>query len=277
MKQPLISIILPTYKHPPFLGRAINSVQAQSYKNWELLIIDDGLDPEAVAVIEEFKENDIRIHSYKNEKNTGIQKSLNRGINEAMGEYIARIDDDDIWIDTQKLKKQVVFLEEHKEYVLVGTNGSIVNERGDVYGTYQLSQSDVQIRRSILSKNCFLHPSVMMRKSTINDAGGYDESSSMKHIEDYALWLKLGMLGKFANLQDNTVILMVHEDSLTFNNRISQAYKMRILIGKYKYVYSGYIVAYILLTMRIIGFTFLKIIPIPNRLLYVIQKIYKEY
>jgi glycosyltransferase involved in cell wall biosynthesis len=273
----MISIILPTYKEAVYLRRAIESVMRQSYQEWELLVVDDGLVPAAKNIVQEYIQKDSRVQCITTTGMTGIQRSLNRGLVVAMGDYIARIDDDDEWVDVDKLKKQIAFLEENPEYVLVGTNGSIVTEKGVVLAVYVLPQTDAEIRSRILSKNCFLHPSIVARKDAIEHAGNYGESRSVQHIEDYALWLALGTEGKYANLPFNGVALTVHTGSLTFQHRLSQARRMRSIIGQYKQEYPRFIFSYILLSIRVIGFAILNIIPIPTKVLYVLQKVYKEY
>jgi teichuronic acid biosynthesis glycosyltransferase TuaG len=106
---PVISIILPTYNGATYISRAIESVAAQSYTDWELLVIGDGSTDTTAGIVAEYIKKDSRIQYVKNDSNLGIQKSLNRGLHLAQGKYIARIDDDDQWIDTEKLTKQLNF------------------------------------------------------------------------------------------------------------------------------------------------------------------------
>ena len=119
MKTPLISIILPVYNGENRLKEEIESVISQSYMDWELLVIDDGSTDNIKDIIDNFVKNDSRIRYIRSETNLGIQKTLNKGLKEARGKYIARIDDDDIWIDKDKLKVQLEFLENNKNYLFV--------------------------------------------------------------------------------------------------------------------------------------------------------------
>ena len=271
----MISIILPTYKDAPHLARAIESVRAQTRTDWELIVVDDGLYTR--NVIEHYVAEDSRITCIHHEHNLGIQRSLNAGLRTAKGEYIARIDDDDAWTDRDKLAKQVAYLEQHRDCVLVGTNAVIVDETGARLGTYVLPQTDTLIRTRILSKNCFLHPTIMMRTDAVREVHGYSESPQTRHIEDYALWLALGAYGTFANLADTTTALTVRPGSLTAQNRVTQVRHMRSIARQYRQVYPGFLWGQILLAIRIIGFVVIGVIPIPPRLLYAIQKVYKEY
>ncbi len=275
MNQPLVSILLPTYKDARHLRRAIESVLMQTHKNWELIIIDDGLSREPLEIVREYKEKDQRIFHLKNENNLGIQKSLNVGLASAKGKYIARIDDDDEWIDAEKLEKQARFLEENQEYVLVGTNAQIVDEEGKVLATYAMPSDDASLRNRMLSKNCFIHSSIVALKSATEKVGKYDETENSRHIEDYDLWLRLGKIGKLQNLRFVGVRIMIHENSLTSKNRVLQARRMFSLIGKYKNSYPRFLLSKKILLLRIISFTLLKFLPIPDKILYKIQKIYK--
>lgn len=277
MKHPLVSIILPTYNGALIIGRSIKSILNQSFIDWELIIIDDGSGDNTQQIIIEMKNQDSRIIYLKNENNIGIQKSLNRGLKETKGKYIARIDDDDIWVDRNKLSTQVDFLEKNPQYVLVGTNAIICDYEGNELGSYKLPETDEEIRARMLLRNCFIHPSIMALKFAIEKAGGYDESEDVKHIEDYALWLKLGLVGKFANLNMQSVQLTVHQNSITFKNRIAQARRMSRVINMYRKKYPRFFIGKIILYLRIAGFFAIKLFPAPSKLVYKIQKIYKEF
>jgi glycosyltransferase involved in cell wall biosynthesis len=273
---PIVSILLPTYKDAPHILQSVKSVLAQSFNDWELVVINDGLTELAKQNLLDFIKNDQRISIISNPSNFGIQKSLNAGLASARGEFIARIDDDDTWVDKDKLTNQVKYLQENPEYVLVGTNATICDANGNEIGAYSLPQDDVEIRSRMLIKNCFIHPSIMARKQAIRQSGGYDESENVKHIEDYALWLKLGLIGKFANIKSQSVRMIIHSNSLTFKNRLIQAKRMFSIVNIYKDKYPNFFLARLILFIRIIGFYLLRFIPIPNKLVYGIQMIYKK-
>jgi glycosyltransferase involved in cell wall biosynthesis len=116
--QPLVSVILPTYNRVKYIRKAIESVLGQTYRNLELIIINDGSNDKTSKVIYGFAKKDQRVKTIKNETNIGLVKSLNKGITKSKGKYIARIDDDDVWSDKQKLEKQIEFLEQFYNYSL---------------------------------------------------------------------------------------------------------------------------------------------------------------
>ncbi len=257
----LVSIILPTYNGTNRIREAIRSVISQTYKNWELLVIDDGSVDGTEEVVSNLVESDKRIKYIKNENNLGIQKSLNKGIREAKGEYIARIDDDDTWCDANKLKEQVEFLEKNSDHVLVGTGFIATNEKGEEVFRSINPQSDKDIRRRILNKSSFLHSSVIFRKDSAVKYGGYSELEDTKHIEDYDLWLKLGTIGKFANLAEYSVRFTLREGSISSKNKIIQFKKSIKLIKKYKNLYPNYTQGLISLYTRMVVYMALQFKP----------------
>ena len=180
----LVTIIMPTYNGSKWLKNAILSIQNQTYKHWELIVVDDGSTDNTAQIVMDLMQNEPRIKYFKNEQNLGIQKTLNRGLKEAKGEYVARLDDDDSWPDPLKLKKQVDFLNENSTYVLVGTGVIIVNEEGKELFRYLLPEEDNVIRSKILSKNCFAHSSVLFRKDIVMNFGGYSEEEDKKNKKE---------------------------------------------------------------------------------------------
>ncbi len=269
----VVTIILPIFNGASRIGNAIESVIAQSYKNWELLIIDDGSTDTTGAVVEQYIKKDSRISYIKNEHNLGIQKTLNRGVYAACGHYIARIDDDDIWIDTRKLELQVNFLNTNPNYVLVGTGVVAVDEQGNEVFKHHNPTTDKEIRKTILAKNCFLHSTVLFHKEAVLTVGGYDESHETRHVEDYDLWLKLGTVGKFANLPVYSVQLTLRIESLSSKNRVAQFKKSIRIIKKYKHVYPQYLFAVVSLWVRMMLYQFFQLKPFRS----VYKTLYKIY
>ncbi len=269
-----VSIILPTYNGEKYVKRAIESVIAQTYQQWELIIIDDGSTDGTHTIVEQWSVEDARIRYFKNDTNLGIQKTLNRGLHEARGEYIARIDDDDTWCEASKLQQQVDFLNDNKEYVLVGTGVIIIDEKEKELIRYLLPTKDHTIRNSILAKNCFVHSSVVFRKDKALEVGEYDESNDTRHIEDYDLWLKLGVVGKLLNLPTYAVKFTQRDNSISAVSKIEQFKKNIKLIKKYKNKYPNYLGAIIKSYIRLFFYGFIKILPI--KYFNIIQFFYKK-
>lgn len=216
-----VSVILPTYNGRAFIARAVRSVLEQSFRDLELIVVDDG---STDGTGEEVKRlaADRRIKYLKNGKNLGIQRTLNAGLRAAEGELIARIDDDDEWCDKDKLKKQVDFLNTRADHALVGTGTIVVDEKGNELFRFLNPETDEKIRRSALRRNCFTHSSVIFRKAAALEFGGYDESSAVLHAEDYDLWLKIGTRYKFANLPFYGVRFTARPGALSGAHRTAQ-------------------------------------------------------
>lgn len=272
---PTVSIILPTYNGARYIKRAVESVRAQTFEDWELVVVDDGSTDGTHTIVTDIASLDSRIKYERNAANLGIQKTLNRGLALASGRYIARIDDDDAWSDAGKLASQVAYLESHPDAVLVGTGARIVDEAGKEIRRYFFPETDAAIRQSMLAKNCFAHASVVFRTDAVRAVGGYGESQDVRHVEDHDLWLRLGSRGEFANLPSISVTLTARKDSLSSRNRREQFAKMLVLAKKYRDVYPGYFFAMFGGYLRLGLFSFFKLVPRPLREAFF--RFYKRY
>lgn len=266
----MISIIFPTYNSAHTIARAVRSVLAQSYTNWELLVIDDGSTDTTESVVREFV--DPRIMYIKQEQNLGLQKTLNHGLALAKGEYIARIDADDLWNNPKKLETQVLFLKSHPDYVLVGTGIITMDTDGVELTRTLLPETNEAIRARMLSKNCFAHASVLFRK----EVGEYSEEGVVQHAEDYELWMRAGLLGKMANIPQYMTTLTVAPSTITARNRATQARRILGIAYKYKTKYPNVLGGIIIASMRYIFFLIAQYIPFPKKLLYWIQKVIRS-
>ncbi len=271
----LVSIILPTYNGSERIEMAIQSVLVQKYSNWELLVVDDGSQDNTALIVDNFVKKDSRIRYIKNEVNLGIQKTLNKGLAEVKGEYIARIDDDDIWIDKEKLRKQVEFLEKNKDHVLLGTGFIAIDEKDKEIFRRLNPESDEEIRENILNKTSFLHSSVMFRKESTPKFGGYSEDLQVFHIEDYDLWLKLGTIGKFANLPIYGVRFTLRNESISSKNKILQFRRSLQLIKKFKDQYPNYFKAFVCISIRLLAYRILTM-KYLRPFFYKLYKLYKN-
>lgn len=238
MNDPLVSVVLATYNRAEYIKKAIKSVLNQAYENIELIIVDDCSTDSTLKLISTYKNSGRRIVIVKNKINLGFPKSLNRGIDSARGKYIARIDDDDCWIDKDKLAKQARFLEAHPDYVLAGGGGIIINKEGKETDRYLLPEKDEEIRKRLLFDNCFIHSSVIFRKQSWQKASGYSERFGIDC--DWALWLEMGKLGKVYNFQEYFICyLKGSQNSSNFHVRKNLKDKIK-MIKIYRADYPGY-------------------------------------
>lgn len=224
-----ISIIMPVYNGERFLREAIKSILSQTYEDFEFIIINDGSTDKTLEIIDEYKDKDGRIIVISRE-NRGLVASLNEGIALARGEYIARMDADDI-CSADRLNEQIAFFEAHPECVLVGSWAETIDENGNVIGslTYPpLKTTD--IREYALIHNPFIHPSVMFRKDCVLVIGNYH--ASFKHNEDYELWTRIVYKYPCMNIPKKLIQYRLHSKQITKKNNPEmriQGLKVRVL------------------------------------------------
>ncbi len=202
--KPIVSVVITTYNREKSLGKAIESVLRQSYSNIQLIVIDNGSTDGTRGVIQSYTRSFKVDYIYQGDQKRYLS-ALNEGIDAAKGKYIAVLDDDDFWCDKTKIEKQVDFLEKNTDYVLVG--GGVIgrDQEKKEFVMYLLPQKDADIKKTILIKNTLAHTTVLFRKDAWEKAGGYDEGL------DWGLWLKMGKLGKFYNMQEFFVIYAGHQ------------------------------------------------------------------
>jgi len=184
---PRVSVIMSVFNREKTVARAIDSILAQTFRDFEFIICDDGSSDGSLRILEEYAQRDSRIVVIRNEKNLGLPASLNRCLEVAKGEYVARMDDDDYSYPT-RFQIQVDFLDERPEYAVVGTGRRTVDDEG-VWGIFntacERSKADV-----FKGKN-FSHPTVMARRAAFLDVGGYTVSKWTRKGQDYDLWCKI--------------------------------------------------------------------------------------
>jgi len=196
LKKPLVSIIMPVYNEEASIKKAIKTVIDQTYKKFELIVIDDGSTDGTSNIVKTLQELDERIIYLRNEENRGTTYSLNRGLRKASGEYIARIDGDD-WYHPRKLELQVKFLERRSEYGIVGTFYILVDESGHAVKV-RLPVTHSEIMKRMAYRNAFAHSSIMVRRSVLDMVGYYDER--YEYAQDYDLYFRILEVSKGYNL-----------------------------------------------------------------------------
>ncbi len=203
-----------------FLKRSIESILHQTHKDFEFLIVNDGTtDEKCLKIIDECAKKDGRIRLIHNEKNLGLAKSLNKGIGEARGKYIARIDSDDI-ADIYRLEKQFNFMEENAEYALCGSWSYITDEDNNIIGKKKFFADYEKIRKNILYFNFFTHSSLFFRKNILLENGGYNEK--IKKAQDYDLLLKISAKNPVANIPEFLCFHRIHPESISSKGKKKQ-------------------------------------------------------
>jgi glycosyltransferase involved in cell wall biosynthesis len=195
---PRVSVVLPVYNGEPFLTQAIDSVLAQSFRDFELIAIDDGSTDASGEILDRFARADSRVAAL-HQANAGMVAALNRGLSLARGELIARMDQDDV-AHPERFARQVAFLVAHPHVAVVGSAVTLIDEAGkrirdvDYPGTHE-AISEFLERGSPLA-----HPTVMMHRDAVRGVGGY--RAAYRYAEDYDLWLRMAERCRIANLPD---------------------------------------------------------------------------
>lgn len=186
---PKVSVLMGVFNNEKTIGKSIESIQAQTFTDWEMIICDDGSVDNSCQIIESYIEKDNRIKLIKNDRNHGLSYTLNRCIEESQGEYCARMDGDDL-CSPIRFERQVAFLDENKEYAFVSTTMI----RFDEQGVYHVPENDtiyVPNKKDYVKGSPFCHAPVMIRKQAYLDVGGYRDIKKTLGVEDYDLWFRL--------------------------------------------------------------------------------------
>ncbi|QSH39044.1 glycosyltransferase [Candidatus Kaiserbacteria bacterium] len=222
-KRPLVSILMLTYNRAHYIPDAIESVLAQTYQNWELVIIDDGSTDHTESVVLSY--NDSRIQYKKHAKNEGLFVRRQESLTYANGHYVAVLDSDDIWSSPLKLEQQVLLLENNLDHVLVGTFITVIDAKGNAVGKDSYHITDQDIRNKVLIRNQFTHSSVLIRKTALDQTKGYQPTLA----EDLELFLQLGKFGELANIPEFLTEHRVHKEG-TNDYGIEMAHALRAII-----------------------------------------------
>lgn len=206
MKFPKVSIIMSVYNGSDYIEETLRSIFEQEYKNFELIIIDDASTDNTVEIINKFQ--DKRVILKINNENKRLAYNLNVAISLAEGEYIARIDADDI-CSMDRLTKQVNLLEENSNLLIVG---GYAKQFGDSHKLMKYPLIHEEIKTALLFENCLCHPAVMYRNKP--EVIQYDPE--FKASQDYELWTRLIWSEEFANISDIVLNYRVHKKQTKF-------------------------------------------------------------
>lgn len=196
-KKPQISVVMPAYNAERYIARAIESVLNQTFRNFELIIINDVSSDKTPSIIKEYQEKDSRVRMINNRKKGLIAGSLNKGIKLARADVIARMDADDVCYP-RRLEVQYKLLMKKPEVAVVGANMRIVDEKGKIISKREYPKKSKELKRLMFRYSPFAHPVVMYRKSVFKEFGGYVEN--IFPCEDIDLWFKIGSKYQFASV-----------------------------------------------------------------------------
>lgn len=238
-----ISVLMGIYNCESTLSDAIESIFSQTYSNWELIICDDGSVDSTYLIAEKYqKKYAEKITLLKNEKNMGLHYTLNRCLKYATGDYIARMDADDMSLP-KRFEEEVAFLNKNSQYAFVSASMICFDEKGQ----WGINSCIAEPKPNDLVKGTqFCHPVCLIRTSAFSDVGGYTVDKYTLRVEDYHLWLKMYQKGyKGYNLQEPLYKMRDDRQSAkrrTYNGRINEAYVKCLIVKelqlpKWNYIY----------------------------------------
>ncbi len=208
---------MPVYNTEKFIREAIESILHQTFKDFEFLIVNDCSKDSSLDIILSY--NDPRIQLINNQKTLGTSGCLNKGLQIALGKYIARQDSDDISLP-QRLEKEMNFLENNPEAGLVGTFFIAINEEGEFLQEFRPFTHSKDLKKKLLTKNPFAHGSVMFRRECIEKAGNYRED--LKYFEDVDLWRRISQHFELANIPEPLYKWRLNTGSISVSHKHSQ-------------------------------------------------------
>lgn len=194
-----VTIIMSVFNGASTLERSLKSIMMQSFKDWDLVVVDDASMDNSLLILKRFASLDPRITILENKKNHGLAFSLNRAWRMSQGNLIARMDADDISLPT-RLAQQSEYLLSHPEISVIGTGVILIDKNGTALGTLSRPESNTELVSKMYRETPFFHPTVMMRRCVLEDLGGYDERFTVG--QDSELWLRAYKKFQFHNLKD---------------------------------------------------------------------------
>lgn len=213
---PKVSVIIPFYNGKEFIAQAVNSVLRQTYTSYEIIVVDDGSTDDSKKALEQF-DGKIR---YFYQQNQGISNARNKAVKEAKGEYIALLDQDDIWYP-RRLEKQVKVMDENSDISIVYSDCHYINEKNEI-----LSQAfEVQKARSgrifkdLIIKNFIPIPTVLLRKRAVDEVGLFDKRYSF--AEEYYLFLRIARIYHVSYIDEPLAGYRIHGKNLSKNTEKS--------------------------------------------------------
>lgn len=214
---PRVTVLMSVYNGERYISEAVSSILAQSFSDFEFLIFDDASTDKSLEIIKNFA--DPRIRVTENSTRKGLATNLNQGIREARGEYVARMDGDDISM-SHRLARQVAFMDANPDLGASGTYAVDMNDAGSDLKMHKVRHGRA-LEQWIWMPSPMIHPTVIFRKSIIHKFGGYD--ASLRAAQDYDLWLRLNSVGiKLDNLPEVLLRYRIHSQNVTKSNRADQ-------------------------------------------------------
>ncbi len=235
---PKLSILMLTYNRPQMIGRAIRSACEQTFEDWELIIVQDGSNPEVEVLLHEWLEKEPRIRHCPRGVVGSIAEASNFGLQMARGKYIAILDDDDYWSLPDKLARQIEFLDTHPEYVACAGGYIVVDGSGRELGRFIKPKEDSQVRERALIANPIANSTSVFRRLVGNAPVLYD--TGLRQFADWDFWLTIGSKGKLYNFPEYLACYALWDGGSSFKHQKANARAAIRLIFKHRANYRGF-------------------------------------
>lgn len=216
---PTVSVLMPVRNAQRFVGEAVKSILRQTFHDFELIVVDDGSDDETAPIVETYARIDSRVCLLR-QSSSGLIPALITAQTAAKGQYIARMDGDDI-AHPNRFEEQLNFLSRNSNVVAVGGQVHIIDQDNNIVRTGRYPLTPLECRSYLDFGSPFCHPATMIRKASFDEVNGY--RSWFQRAEDYVLWLRLAKIGDLANLDRVVLKLRVHGTNTSTLNAAANA------------------------------------------------------
>lgn len=207
---PTVSVLVPVYNGMPYLPNALESVLRQTWRDFEVVVVDDASTDESWSAIQTIANQDSRVRAVRNETNLGLPGALNRGLEFSRGEWIARQDQDDL-CDPRRFARQLAFLRVHPDVKLLFSDARIIDADGRSRGRRRTVARPEEARWDLCFRCNFPHSSAMFARETVAALGGY---RNVHACEDWDLWSRVAEVAEVASLRVPLMKYRVHERSM---------------------------------------------------------------
>ena len=238
MTEPAISVIMSVYNGEAHLAEAVESVLSQTFRDFELVILDDGSTDRSLEIVRGYAAKDSRVRLITRE-NRGLIASLNQLIGEARAPLLARMDADDR-CHPERLARQHAFLAAHPACGVVGSWAHRMGGDGTVWPgyVYKFPVTPAEVRAAIGYESILAHPTVMYRRDVVRQAGGYH--SAFKHAEDFDLWLRMADITEISNIPEPLLTYRTHADQITSRHLLEQRINVGISLHAWRMRQQGW-------------------------------------
>jgi glycosyltransferase involved in cell wall biosynthesis len=238
MTEPAISIIMSVYNGEAHLAEAVESVLSQTFRDFELVVLDDGSTDRSLEIVRGYAAKDSRVRLIARE-NRGLIASLNQLIDEARAPLLARMDADDR-CHAERLAKQHAFLAAHPACGVVGSWTHRMGADGKVWpgSVYKFPVTPAEVRAAIGYRSILAHPTVMYRRDVVRQAHGYHPA--FKHVEDFDLWLRIADITEISNIPEPLLMYRTHDDQISSRHLLEQRINVGISLHAWRMRQEGW-------------------------------------